>query len=562
MRTNFRFEFRNRWPVLVTIAVLALIGGVDYAQQPENFTWAPYDEGPELERQADHPNPRMRFRLINSHYLDKNTLWTPFDQELATFSEQRYQSLKPLILEQDIPSLQRSVRAGRFSYEELVKFYLYRLRRFESDNDRSLNALIAINPDVITAARGKDRALAAGHEVDEFSLFGIPVLLKDNIGTSGMPATAGALVMAANLASDAFITRRLRANGAVVLGKANLSEWAYYFCDGCPLGYSAMGGQTLNPYGRKQFETGGSSSGSAVAVAANYVAVAVGSETSGSILSPASLNSTVGLKPTTGQLSRYGVIPISSSLDTVGPITRSVTDAVILFNAMSGYDRNDLAMTLRSVEAGLVLHETSLRGRRIGFAAGIDSEPLVRTAIEALREAGAEVLETGLPERELPGFGEFLGAEMKRDLTRYLEDVADPAVAVSLIEEIVMFNSADMESRAPYGQGRFDAMVASDYRAEEITAMAAAIRAAGAEVLGDTLASQQFDVLLSLNNRHASLAAAANFPALTLPLGLRSGGEPVGLTLIAPSYEEQTLIDIGLQLEGLLAGRAVPPGYQ
>lgn len=167
-----------------------------------------------------------------------------------------------------------------------------------------------------------------------------------------------------------------------------------------------------------------------------------------------------------------------------------------------------------------------------------------------------------MPERELPGFGEFLGAEMKRDLTRYLEDVADPAVAVSLIEEIVMFNSADMESRAPYGQGRFDAMVASDYRAEEITAMAAAIRAAGAEVLGDTLASQQFDVLLSLNNRHASLAAAANFPALTLPLGLRSGGEPVGLTLIAPSYEEQTLIDIGLQLEGLLAGRAVPPGYQ
>jgi amidase len=532
------------------------------SQQPEPFNWAPFDEAPLLEQLAANDNPRLRFRLINSRHLDKNRLWDPFNQQLADFSELLYNELKPLILEQDIPSLQRAVRAGRLSYENLVKFYLYRIRLFESDNNMALNALIALNPDVVAVARGKDRAVAAGLEVDDYSLFGIPVLLKDNIGTLGMPTTAGAVVMAANSTADAFITRRLRANGAVILGKANLSEWAYYFCEACPLGYSAMGGQTLNPYGRMLIETGGSSSGSAVAVAANYSAVAVGSETSGSILSPASHNALVGLKPTTGLLSRHGVVPISGTLDTVGPIARTVTDAVILFNGMVGYDRMDSLMPLLSVEAGLSPEEADLAGRRIGYVAGLDSEPLFRAALDVLRAAGAEVLETGLPEFTLARFGEFLGAEMKRDLASYLENIAAPAVGVTRVEEIVLFNSVDEESRAPYGQALFDAMVDMEFSADQVVAMRNEIRTVGAEVLGATIDGQQFDVLLSMNNLHASLAAAANFPALTLPMGIRGNGEPAGLTLIAPSFAEQTMVAIGLALERLMVERAAPPGYQ
>ncbi len=504
----------------------------------------------------------MRFRLLNSRLLDKNQLWDPVEQELADFTELRYQELKPLILEQDIPSLQRAVKAGRLSYEALVKFYLYRIRLLESDNSGSLNALIAINPEAIAAARGKDRALTAGLEVDDYSLFGIPVLLKDNIGTDGMKTTAGALVLADNDAADAFVTRRLKANGAVILGKANLSEWAYYFCGDCPLGYSAMGGQTLNPYGRKIFETGGSSSGSAVGVAVNYAPVAVGSETSGSILSPASHNSAVGLKPTTGMLSRTGVVPISGSLDTLGPIAKNVTDAVILFNAMTGYDQQDLAMPLRSVDARLVLREQSLATARLGLIAGLDSEPVVGKAVELIREAGAQVLETALPDVQPPDFGIFLGAEMKRDLATYLTSSAEDSNGLVSVEEIIMYNSADLDARAPYGQARFDAMAAMDFRPERVQAMRAAIRAAGQQALGQVISAQRLDVLLSVNNLHASLAAAANFPALTIPLGLRANGEPVGLTLIAPSFDEQSLIDIGLAIEKLLNGRVAPADYQ
>ena len=504
----------------------------------------------------------MRFKLLNSRFLDKNVLWGTFEQELADFSSERYEQLKPLILEQDIPSLQRAVKAGQLSYEELVKFYLYRIRLLESNNDRYLNALIATNPDAAEIARGKDRALAAGLPVDNYSLFGIPVLLKDNIGMEGLSTTAGAQILTDNETADAFVTRRLNASGAVILGKANLSEWAYYFCDGCPLGYSAIGGQTLNPYGRKVFETGGSSSGSAVAVAANYVSVAVGSETSGSILSPASLNSAVGLKPTTGILSRSGVVPISSTLDTLGPITRSVTDAIILFNAMTGYDRRDLAMPLRSVDAHLVLREQPLTGKRLAYIEGIDSEPLVNEALERLRAAGAEVLMTALPDIELPNFGTFLGAEMKVDLAHYLTSTAAGSIDVATVEEIIQHNNEAQATRAPYGQGRFEAMAEMNFNAAQIADMRTAIRSAGTAILGSTIDEQGLDVLVSMNNFHASLAAAANFPALTIPLGLSSDGRPVGLTLIAPSYGEQTLVDIGLAFEKLQDGRAAPADYQ
>ncbi len=536
--------------------------GAAGAQQSTAALWRPYDESIELEAQREHELPRMRFTLLNSRFLDKNLLWNPIEQELADFTVLRYEELEPLILEQDIPSLQRAVNAGRLTYEELVKFYLYRIRLLESDNSRSLNALIAINPEVVAAAREKDSALAGGLDVDEQSLFGIPVLLKDNVGAAGMKTTAGALVLSANEAADAFVTRQLRANGAIILGKANLSEWAYFFCGDCPLGYSAMGGQTLNPYGRKIFETGGSSSGSAVAVAANYAPVAVGSETSGSILSPSSLNSSVGLKPTTGLLSRTGVVPISATLDTLGPIAKNVTDAVILFNAMVGYDQQDLAMTLRSEDARLVLREQSLAGSRLGLISGVDSEPVISEAVGRIRDAGAQILEVLLPDVQPPNFVEFLGAEMKRDLANYLASSAEDSNGLLSVEEIIQYNSADLYLRAPYGQARFEAMAGIEFSPEQIIELRTDIRAAGQQALGEVISQQRLDVLLSVNNLHASLAAAANFPALTIPLGLRANGEPVGLTLIAPTFDEQKLIDLGLALEGLLHGRTAPADYQ
>ena len=215
-----------------------------------------------------------------------------------------YTRLKPMVLEQPIPVVQEHIRNGDLTYEELCRFFLYRIYTYELDNSTTLNTVIALNPDIIRQARQRDAALQADPEASRHPIFGMPILLKDNINTEGMPTTAGAIALQGNRTADAFIVERLKEKGALILGKVNLSEWAYYFCEGCPVGYSAIGGQTLNPYGRRVFETGGSSSGSGTAMAAGYAMGAVGTETSGSILSPSSQNSVVGLKPTVGLLSR------------------------------------------------------------------------------------------------------------------------------------------------------------------------------------------------------------------------------------------------------------------
>lgn len=242
-----------------------------------------YNETDLLKRQQEHPKKRMQFKLFQSKVLDMNTVFKPFEKDLAYFSEEDYNALKPLVIEQDIPGIQKSIQEGRLTYEKLTLFYLYRIRKFESDSTRSLNAVITLNPDVIKEARKKDRARKKEFK-SEHSIYGMPVLLKDNINTSDMPTTAGAIALQNNTnVEDAFVVKKLKENGALILGKVNLSEWAYYFCSGCPLGYSAIGGQTLNPYGRAEFETGGSSSGSGVAIAANYAVAAVGTETAGSI---------------------------------------------------------------------------------------------------------------------------------------------------------------------------------------------------------------------------------------------------------------------------------------
>ena len=277
--------------------------------QPE-VIFKKYDETVALQKQQNHKNKRMQLKLFQSKYIDMNTVFRPFKADLANFSETNYTALKALILEQDIPTLQKNIKKGVLSYEKLTLFYLYRIRKFESDSTLSLNSIISLNPNVLEEARARDKNKK---ENAEYSIYGMPIFLKDNINTADMPTTAGAIALAENKnIKDAFIVEKLRKKGALILGKVNLSEWAYFFCGDCPSGYSAIGGQTLNPYGRKIIDTGGSSSGSGVAVSSNFCVAAVGSETSGSILSPSSQNSIVGLKPTIGLLSRSGIVPILS----------------------------------------------------------------------------------------------------------------------------------------------------------------------------------------------------------------------------------------------------------
>jgi len=524
--------------------------------------WQRYDETADLQELAQHENASMHFTLLNSKVLDKNSLWAPFVEELSAFSAARYAALKPLILEQDIASIQRSVADGALSYAELTTFYIYRIREIETDDSRFINAVISLNPEAIVRARELDRRRAQGETAAPDSLFGIPVLLKDNIGFAGLPTTAGALALQNNSSANAFITEQLLAADAIILGKANLSEWAYFFCTGCPSGYSALGGQTLNPYGRKQFGTGGSSSGSGAAMAANLATVAVGSETSGSILSPASANSSVGLKPTTGSLSRSGIVPISETLDTAGPITRNVADAVALFNAMAGFDSADAAMPLISEGMQLVYRLSSLDGKRLGILTSFEDDALYQRAISLLSSNGAEAVIVELEAGRNARFTELLGAEMVRDLANYLATFASADLPISGIADLQAYNDEESELRAPYGQELIDMMAELELTTQELEALRAELQTAAREQLQQLFETGRLDVLVSINNRNAGLAALANYPALTIPMGYEADGRPIGLTLIAPSFQEQELIDVGAQYERLSRARVLPQQYR
>jgi amidase len=414
-----------------------------------------------------------------------------------------------------------------------------------------------------------DRKRSEGKIVAQDSLFGLPILLKDNIGFESLPTTAGAAALAENFAADAFVTQRLKANGVVILGKSNLSEWAYFFCTGCPSGYSALGGQTLNPYGRLKFTTGGSSAGSGAAIAGGFAIAAVGSETSGSILSPSSANSLVGLKPTTGSLSRSGVVPISSTLDTTGPMARTVRDAVALFNAMTGYDQADTAMPRLTEDLTLLVRDADLSGLRLGFPVALAREPLIVAVVAKLEAAGVIIVPVEFSPPDLEEEVQFMGAEMVRDLASYLQQYASPDVVIESLSDLQAFNLAASDERAPYGQALVDQMVGfetffkSDAQAGE-GEIARLKHHVVSEVGGylDTLFSfHNLDALVRINNSGASAGAFANYPALTIPAGYRETGQPVGVTFYTPSFQEQRLIDIGVKLEERYAVRRPPADY-
>jgi len=530
-----------------------------------------YDEEKDLAVLASNQNVRMHYQRLSSPLRSKETIWQGLERviEAMPTDSDDYRRLEALVLEKSASQLQTLVSQGALSYEEITRFFIARIHAIETDDQRYLNAVISLNPLAVDAARAADDERKEGKNIAPDSLFGLPILLKDNIGFEGLPTTAGAAALAENYARDAFVTQRLKANGVVILGKANLSEWAYFFCTGCPSGYSALGGQTLNPYGRLKFNTGGSSAGSGAAIAGNYALAAVGSETAGSILSPSSANSLVGLKPTTGSLSRSGVVPISSTLDTTGPMARTLGDVVALFNAMAGYDQADTAMPRLTEDLKLLVRDTDLTGLRLGFPEALASEPLIVAAVSKLEAAGVVVVPVEFAPPDLFEEVQFMGAEMVRDLTEYLSDNASDEVSIETLSDLQAYNLDIPSERAPYGQALVDQMVdfeiffQSDIAAGE--GEIARLKQIVVEEVGGYLnalfSRHDLDVLVRINNSGASAGAFANYPALTIPAGYRVSGQPVGVTFYAPSFQEQRLIDIGQKLEASGVMRQPPSGY-
>ena len=198
--------------------------------------WEPYDETEELAQNADHESSRMQYKLIQSKFLDKNDIWKNVQDQIAYFSAEDYETLKPLILEQSIPTIQSHIESGKLTYEKLTQWYLYRIVKFENDPTKSLHSIIALNPNAVAQARLCDKNKSKDHH----PIFGMPILLKDNVNTAEMKTTAGAHALMDNQTGDAFIVERIKEKGGIILGKTNLSEWAYYFCNGCPLGYLSL----------------------------------------------------------------------------------------------------------------------------------------------------------------------------------------------------------------------------------------------------------------------------------------------------------------------------------
>ena len=450
---------------------------------------------------------------------------------------------------------------GEITALELTWYCLEQIAE-NNENGLGINAIAEINPDASFIAESLD--VERRERGSRGPLHGIPVLLKDNIDTGDkMHTTAGTLALAKSRArQDAFLVGRLRCAGAVILGKTNLSELANFLTDGMPNGYSARGGKVHNPYGPGTLEVSGSSSGSAAAVAAGFVPLAVGTETSGSILSPASNNSVVGIKPTVGLVSRSGIIPIAMSQDTAGPMARTVADAAAFLGGMVGVDPADPATKLRGDAKPLdyrrFLNDSGLRDARIGVPRsyyedmGDDQLALVEGALDALRDAGATVID---PVEIGAGKGTWqspvLIYEFKSAINAYL-DRLDPRVPVHSLAELIHYNFEGAPATIRYGQSRLLESEATSGTLTELEYLEARRRdllESRSEGIDAVMAEHRLDALLFAANKGSGLAAKAGYPSITVPAGYDASGLPLGITFTAGAFEEPRLIELAHAFE-------------
>ena len=517
--------------------------------------WKSYDQRAEISNNSLNENKKLQYKRIQSISSDKNDLISGYEKEINNFIETKYDKLASKILEKSIPEIQQSIIKKEFNYYDLTLFYISRIYLIEFNKNTYLNSIISINRNALDEARVRDKTGNA----DIYSIFGIPILLKDNIGFEGLATTAGAHSLQNNYTRDAFIIEGLKDKGAIILGKTNLSEWANYFCSGCPNGYTALGGQTLNPYGRMIIDTGGSSSGSGVATTSNLSSVSLGSETSGSILSPSSANSLVGMKPTIGNVSRSGIIPISSTLDTAGPMTKYIIDNIIVYNAINEYDNKDsYSKQNRDIQIKNVINFKPNEIKLGYYSNFYKNDNVYKNAIDFLRQKQIELIEIDAPKVNMAGFAKILDEDMRKDLKDYFLKYGNDDLSVSDIKSIIDYNNLDSIERSPYGQSIFKKIIRDTMPKDDFLKLKLRLMAEGNKFYDIPINKHNLDAVLSINNYHAGYAAAAHNPALTVPMGLRENNEPAGLTFISKSNSEQTLYELGHYFESNFSGR-VPP---
>jgi amidase len=543
---------------------------------------------------------------------------TVFAHDNGDNDRHRPERVKFALVETSIPEIHDAMRSDVLSVERLTRMYLKRIDAYEEAGP-GINAYLHINENALREARQLDALNDHHHHrPSRLPLFGIPVLLKDNIDTSDMPTTAGSVALAGSIPpDDAFIARKLRNAGAIILGKGTLTEYANFIAVGMPTGYSSLGGFGFNPYdprvdprtdppnndGRPVLQTGGSSSGPGIGVNANLVAVAVGTETSGSILSPASANGVVGIKPTVGLVSRDGIIPITADQDTAGPITRNVTDAAIMLGVLAGFDPNDPA-TAACLKPGNCFHDytkflnkKALRGARLAVPpVPANRQALMDAAIVVLRAQGAtvELIDTydariGVPQlgtciaRPLPTdltCSTVLLYGFKRDLNAYL--AATPAAPSRTLADVIAFNNAFVPP-LKYGQAIAIGAEALDVspgsadtaryvadRAEDLRRSKLALDGVFNGLDGRQGTADDFDAILHLGNANANVTAKAGYPSVAVPGGFNALSTltpadppiavpfPSDITFAGRAFSEPKLIALAYAFEQATKHR-VPP---
>jgi amidase len=557
----------------------------------------------------------------------------------VTAAQRRGSGARFDLVETSIPQIQKAIQTGVITIEQLVGMYQNRITAYDGKTTAThLNSFIHLNGSALSDARDEDDQ--GNHGNQKGTLFGIPMILKDNIDTKDMPTTAGSVAFDGSVPrSDAFITGKLRAAGAIILGKATMTEFANFLTNGMPAGYSSLGGYGYNPYdprpdprtgptaidalgrplndGRPVLTPGGSSSGPGIAVAANLAAAGIGTETSGSILSPGTANGLVGIKPTVGLVSRDGIIPITADQDTAGPLARSVTDAAIVLGVIAGFDPNDPA-TVACLTPGncfsdytQFLDNKALKGARIAvppFPA--NRATVMNNAIAVLKANGATVDIVAALDPQLGGCpsrppaanyppsstpvppatlrcSTVLNYGFKRDLNKYIADHVQPAFHIHSLLDVVNFNIAFGPGATKYDQDLaifsqfFDLSANSNDtirytadRAEDVSRSRGAILKTLNGPDGVPGTKDDYDALLFSGNSGAGTPAKAGFPSIVVPggtfqnvavppqpdfpAGFNPKDGPAGVTFSGRAFSEPRLIALAYAFEQLTHLRFPP----
>jgi amidase len=564
---------------------------------------------------------RLAFALASAAAIAVHLSANPGGQGSARFT----------LVEATIEDIQKALQTGLVTTEELVQMYLNRINTYDPASRRvtdpdgrllyGLNSYLYVNPQALNEARASDFRHHHGHP--RGPLAGVPIVLKDNVDTFDMPTTAGSVALRNSIPlDDAFVAKKLRQGGAIVLGKATLTEYANFLTNGMPAGYSSLGQYGYNPYdprpdprplpigdGRPVLTPGGSSSGPGIAVAANLAAAGVGTETSGSILSPGTANMLVGIKPTVGLISRDGIIPITADQDTAGPLARTVTDAAILLGVMAGFDPADPA-TAACLHRGSCfddytpfLDKKALKRARIAVPPPpANRQAIIDNAIAVLRAQGATVelipalpaLPGGCPSGvngvtypPAPGCTTVLNYGFKRDLNAYFAAHVSPSAPVKTLQDVINFNIAhagDVPSSVKYRQDlalfsqKFDTTAGSADtvryqadRASDLSLSRAALDGVYNGPDGMRGTSDDFDAILFSGNSGANTPARAGYPSIVVPGGFFDNANagfpadfkplpgPAGVTFSGRAFSEPRLIGLAYAFEQATHYRVSPP---